>query len=82
MNIVQFYTCKSWQTSKTEPMAIPKKYPTPPPDFPPPEKHPETPKPVDPEDPLVPEEEDPDYIPDEEPGTLPPDELPPPGEGP
>ena len=63
-------------------MATPKKYPTPPPDFPSPEKHPEAPKPVDPEDPLVPEEEDPDYIPEEEPDTLPPFEVPPPGEGP
>jgi hypothetical protein len=76
MNIGQFAACLTWQTLKTEPMAIPKKYPAPPPDFPLPEKHPETAKPVDPE------EEDPDYIPDEEPDTLPPYEVPPPGEGP
>jgi hypothetical protein len=82
MNSTQFSSCRTWRTTKTEPMATPKKYPTPPPDFPEPEKYPETPKPVDPEDPLMPDEEDPDYIPDEEPDTLPPFEVPPPGEGP
>lgn len=63
-------------------MTTPKKYPTPPPDFPNPLKNPETPQPLDPEEPLAPDEEDPDYLPEEEPDTLPPFEVPAPGEGP
>ena len=63
-------------------MALPRKFPTPPPDFPEPGRQPEAPKPVDPEDPLPVPEDDPNFIPDEDPFENPPDEMPVPGEGP